>query len=783
MAFLNVYLLGGLALLGVPILVHLMMRQKPRRLPFPAFRFLRQQQKINRRRMRLQHLLLMALRMAVLAALCFALAQPKVFLPRAVAGWFGLNGPRPATAVFVFDVSHSMEYRVGGLSRLDDARQRALEMLHDLPEGSQVAVLDTGDDGSGDEGDDDWSSTPAQAQARINGLRPRPVQTPLVRQIGRAADLLAKAAEGGQPASRALYVFSDRTATSWDADEAKRLKVPEGVDVAYIDLGVDAPRDLAIDSVDVTPRVVDAGGEVTVHAEVRAVGADFDANLLCQLDNEASPASQRVKLSGASKTPVGFDFKLKAPTPVRPPGTPEGVYEEPHQIVVKFATPDDRPFKDDLTHDNIRYATFLVRDDPKRQGRQVLTLADAPESARFWKAALQAYQVYHPDGGFRCDVRPLADEAKLGVKELRPYRVVCLFQPAKPLPADFVTALTSYVKEGGGLAIVPPVADLGGQVNAWNAAVGDLLPARLAELKTAPEGKYYYWDEFDPNNSLTAPFDKWRRGANPDFAKEELRPFVNRYWRVDPVKGAGVVVGSYADGDRSPALVERSVGDGRVVLFTTTLDRRQIAPDRDWNNFYTDSSFGLVLINEACKYLAGDESGESLNYLCGTPVVLPLPASAPRGVYRLDAPDPDLTESERSLTAGKDDHSLEVRAASAPGQYTLYDPGHNRFAAYSMNISPKEADLTRLPVQDIETVLGPHSVLTPEPGASLGDALRDRNRGAAPAELPPAPVSLLPTLMALTLLFLTFEGLLANRFYERPASDAAGEAGNERTPS
>ena len=56
---------------------------------------------------------------------------------------------------------------------------------------------------------------------------------------------------------------------------------------------------------------------------------------------------------------------------MRPPGTPEGVYEEPHRIVVKFSTPDDQPFKDDLMHDNIRYATFLVRDDPKRQGRQV----------------------------------------------------------------------------------------------------------------------------------------------------------------------------------------------------------------------------------------------------------------------------------------------------------------------------------------------------------------------------------------------------------------------------
>ena len=84
MVFLNIYLLGGLALLGVPVVVHLD-AQKPRRLPFPAFRFLRQRSVINRRRMRLQHLLLLALRMLVLAALCFAIAQPKLFLPRAMA--------------------------------------------------------------------------------------------------------------------------------------------------------------------------------------------------------------------------------------------------------------------------------------------------------------------------------------------------------------------------------------------------------------------------------------------------------------------------------------------------------------------------------------------------------------------------------------------------------------------------------------------------------------------------------------------------------------------------
>src|SRR4029077_18672699 len=103
-----------------------------------------------------------------------------------------------------------------------------------------------------------------------------------------------------------------------------------------------------------------------------------------------------------------------------------------------------------------------------------------------------------------------------------------------------------------------------------------------------------------------------------------------------------------------------------VLLFTTTLAMRDIGNFRRQHNFY-DSSFGVALINESCKYLAGDSAVEDPNFLCGVPVVLPLPASAPRGVYGLDAPDPDLTESERSITVGKDDKRLEVRAASAPG--------------------------------------------------------------------------------------------------------------------
>jgi len=436
-----------------------------------------------------------------------------------------------------------------------------------------------------------------------------------------------------------------------------------------------------------------------------------------------------------------------------------------------------------------------VRDDSKRQGRKVLTLADDPKAARIWDAALKAYLPSHPFEGFASEVRPCSDAAKLKAADLQPYRVVCLFQTAKPFGDEFWNALEEYVNQGGGLAIVPPLKLDSADLAQWNEAAEKhhLLPARLLHLADAPNDthtyEHVYWEEFKPSHPLTRPFYDWIRGASPDFADAQYKPFVNRYWQVAPVENESLAVSNYSDPAKSPALVEGrqaegagGEGRGRVLMFTTSLDWPLMEDGRNhWHNFY-DGSFGLVLINEACKYLAGDTTDENPNFLCGAPVVLPLPKSAPRGVYRLDAPDPDLTESERSITVGKDDRTLEVRAASAPGQYTLFDPGRNRFAGFSLNVSPDESRLDRLPDGEIEKALGPGSVVRPEPGGSLNDALNRRTQATAAAPPPSAPVDLLPALMMLTLLFLTVEGLLANRFYQRPAA-AVSEPEGEQTPA
>src|SRR5581483_5473869 len=122
MAFVFPALLGGLILVSVPVLLHLIMRQKPKHLMFPAFRFLLQRHRTTQRKIRLRHLLLLLLRMGLIAAVCLGLSRPKIFSER-----LNLSSERPVAAVLVFDTSYSMSYVASGRSVLDDAKHRAQE--------------------------------------------------------------------------------------------------------------------------------------------------------------------------------------------------------------------------------------------------------------------------------------------------------------------------------------------------------------------------------------------------------------------------------------------------------------------------------------------------------------------------------------------------------------------------------------------------------------------------------------------------------------------------------
>src|SRR5207237_2094762 len=217
MTFIFPLMLGGAILAGIPILLHLIMRQKPKHLLFPAFRFLLQRHRTNQRKLKLRHLLLLALRLFLIIGICLALARPKVFSDR-----LNIGGERPVAAVLLFDTSYSMGYKSGGQNRLEAAQQRAKELLNELPDGSRVAILDTAEPGG------EWLPTMALARERIGDLKLRPANNAVTSRLAEAyrllADLEQEADSGDEKLPKFLYAFTDRTQDSWDSRRVKDLQ-------------------------------------------------------------------------------------------------------------------------------------------------------------------------------------------------------------------------------------------------------------------------------------------------------------------------------------------------------------------------------------------------------------------------------------------------------------------------------------------------------------------------------------------------------------------------------
>ncbi|MEO1995722.1 MAG: BatA domain-containing protein, partial [Planctomycetaceae bacterium] len=76
MSLINPLLLYGLGLASIPVILHFLLRAKPKKLMFPALRIIRIRRKTNVRRMRLRHIWLLLLRIAVIAAIVMALTRP-----------------------------------------------------------------------------------------------------------------------------------------------------------------------------------------------------------------------------------------------------------------------------------------------------------------------------------------------------------------------------------------------------------------------------------------------------------------------------------------------------------------------------------------------------------------------------------------------------------------------------------------------------------------------------------------------------------------------------------
>jgi len=127
--FLAPAFLFGLGLAGLPVAIHLFNRSRLRRVPWAAMEFLERAVSVRARRLKIEEILLLALRTLAVVFIVLALARPVV------------TGGGPAgEAIILLDVSASMRYGGGAGTLFDFAAARVREIYAALPPGSRVVL-------------------------------------------------------------------------------------------------------------------------------------------------------------------------------------------------------------------------------------------------------------------------------------------------------------------------------------------------------------------------------------------------------------------------------------------------------------------------------------------------------------------------------------------------------------------------------------------------------------------------------------------------------------------
>jgi hypothetical protein len=750
-------LIVGAALVGLPVLLHLIMKQEPKRLPFPAFRFLLQKLKTNQRKLRLRHFLLLALRMLLIALFAGTLFQPTVLS----TGFVVLSGDQPVAVVLVIDTTPSMGYADGeGKTRLEEATRRAGELLSALPANSRVAVVESGDTSG------EWLPGEGDARTRLRDLAERGKKTPgpsrpVTAGIDTAYGLLRTVdaeSEGSGPYQKLVAVFTDRAAASWDAARADELKKardalpdPKPAHVV-VDVGAEAPSNVAILAAGMTEgkaQVVPAGPPVGLTVTVGVVGPDDLTVPVNAVLGDAKPVRKEVAVPRGQTRTVAFEFRDLKP----------GLHQ------VRF----ELPTKDALAADNVRYVTFRVAEP-----RRVLTIAFDPEEAAFWNLAVNEGKEFAND-----TVTP----QQLRAEALQTAEAVVLFgvaNPAEPADDPLWGKLLRYVEGGGKLVIIPGgperMGDLSGYDPTKVEAANKLLPGAFKrfidtaeefeepkDVKAKNRRRGVTWDVFAdaPDRAfahpLLAPLREWRKTGNFDVFRAPRR--ATGYWEVEPLPTGEVVV-RYDDADepnkRRPAVLERAGGKGRVFQLTSPMDTGTL-----FNDYLTlENSWTVVFPALLLRTAAGSRDDERFNFETGQSVRLPVAklVAGKAGNLVLDGPGIPVAEAAVKLTEKQADVTVGPPRTNAPGNFSLTGPNPDWREGFSLNVPADESTLDKVPVEGIEDVTGAGSVVSVGRDVDLKEVF-------GKTEALRAPVELFPWLLILLLLLLAAEGLVANRFY------------------
>jgi len=694
-------LMGGALLISSPIIIHLLNRQRFKIVDWAAMDFLLQAEKRNRYRIILEDLVLLALR--CLAVLLAALLLARAFLPTGLTK--GLIESVSFERVVLLDDSLSMNARTGSRTAMDDAKEGLIDFVRSLAgngsDDSLTLMLTSRPDQPVFHGKHLDDSTVDEVVREIDGLKTSDLGARLdAALLAVEKQVLGRSGE----VNRVVYVIGDMRWRDWASENASEKKnsvaavlarLSRQVNGCYVvDVATDRTSNLVVQRIQIDDKVLAAGVATKVNVGVRNAGPQDVTDVEVKFTaGQSPPLVKRIEsIRAGEPATVSFTYTFTQHD--------EQPSEALEPVEVRAAvSAGQKGAYDHLADDDVRYcAARVVRGIPT-------LIVDGDPSAVFGRReSFHLEAALAPPGDMLSGVSvSMVTDTQFETVRLEDYQVIFLCNVYR-VGEDRRSALDAWVRRGGGLVLM-----LGDQVDEqlYNAEFyregNGLSPLKLAGIRgDESERRWVHFRVEEAKHPVLRVFE----GENNPFIDGVM---VFRWW-AGTLPGEGEkddtvrVPARFTDVEDSPAMVEKAVGDGRVLVMPTPADG-------DWSSWPAEPSY-LVAMQEVLRYMA-PESADEGNLFVGNPIHHPLELT--RYEREVTLIEPDGTALPMQATEGHDakaetlwqvDHADTGRCGFYELDLVRKDDGGTEKVLFAANIDPDEGDLLRMDRDALQRALG-----------------------------------------------------------------------------
>lgn len=504
MGFLAPWFLGGLAILGLPVYVHLLRQYRQKPVPFSSLMFFERRTQSSIKHRRLKYLLLFSLRCLFIFLLALAFARPYIHsttIARANSG---------RTMVFAVDNSFSMKQ--GG--RFDAAKKAAFDEIGKMHADDRGQVVSFG---GPSKLLSDMTQDKQALRTALAAIQPGDDASSYA-ELSRVLRSTSESFKTGIVA----HVFTDEQKSSLPPSFSD-LKLDDGTNLIVHPVASASLPNWTVESVDAPRRVFDTKKVRTV-ATIAGYGTADGVRKVTLLANGKPLETKEVKVPANGRATVEF-LALDAPYGLT-------------RCEIRIDGADQFPEDD-------HWLFSVERADPKPA---LLVHGDGDTiSPLYVRTALESSS----EAAFKLESLPVGQAGNANVSK---YAFVILSDPG-PLPEKLESALDKYVQAGGSVLMTV----------GKNATPGRHLP--VADLQVM--GLHTVAPDHESVLNVASVDTSY-----PSFAQAQNWGGVDFYQAAKlqlPESSAETrVAATLSDG--SPLLIDRQIGEGHVLVFTSAFD-------------------------------------------------------------------------------------------------------------------------------------------------------------------------------------------------------------------